>query len=229
NSVTSYMLRVDEGFHYLLTEGEGSTRTLRIDPFEGEYRWEEGKNISLRFLSTGYNETFQQDTLGALSFYLFTRGGLITIGDHRYLKGPNYQPVFFLNQSTQNYYSDITNLTLMRPYDRTMKIELNYRPVLYSWFDQTNNHLSISIGIMIIEPLYDDYYFSSYGELKINYNKTETIFTTNTSTTDDFIVRGSINPSTFIPYEQVLTFEKPTGVTTYTVSIEIFGSYFLLK
>ena len=197
NSVTTYMLDIDETIFNLFSEGTGSTKAIRTDPSFGRFDYEAGKNVSFIFSNTAgsYNESYTFTDLGKFSFLLENRRGvLVAVGDHAYLKGPNSQTVFFVNGSTDGLtYQGLTNLTLMRPDDKVMKMELDYRIKVYSWFDSVSNVLSISIQIIQIDIKTTSFGYHSYQTLKIFYNQSSIVYSGSTNVDDDFFVFGSIN------------------------------------
>lgn len=149
------------------------------------------------------------------------------IGDHKYLKGPNAQTVFFVNGSTDGLaYQGLTNLTLLRPDDQVMKIELDYRVKIYSWFDSVSNVLSISIQIIQIDIKGATFGYHTYQTLKILYNQSSIVYSGSTNVDDDFHIYGSIVTG-FVPSERAYTFIKPIPVANYDVNIEIVCSQFL--
>ncbi|MHA1629848.1 MAG: hypothetical protein ACTSXO_05345 [Candidatus Heimdallarchaeota archaeon] len=229
NSMTSYMLRVDEAIYDLYGMEPGSIDIVRMDPNFGFVRYEEGKNVSLQFADAAgtYNQSFLFTKLGVLAFLLENRRGVILKeGESSYLKGPNTQRYFFVNGSTTGEtYQGLTNLTLMRPADKSMKISLDYRVRVYTWFDQTANILSITVNILQLAIKGTSFSFGSYHSLKIAYNTTGTIYAASTTVSSDFYVGGSINDFAF--RERPLTFVKPGSVGSYTVDIAIQVSQFL--
>ncbi|MHA1532217.1 MAG: hypothetical protein ACTSR6_09495 [Candidatus Heimdallarchaeota archaeon] len=230
NSVTTYMLDIDETIFDLFGEGTGSTKAVRTDPSFGRFDYETGKNISFIFSNTAgsYNESYTFTDLGKFSYLLENRKGvLVEVGGHTYLKGPNSQTVFFVNGSTDGLtYQGLTNLTLMRPDDQVMKMELDYRVKVYSWFDSVSNVLSISIQIIQIDIKAISFGYHSYQTLKIIYNQSSIVYSDSTNVDDDFFVFGSIVQG-FNPSERVFTFIKPFAVANYDVNIEIVSSQFL--
>ena len=230
NSVTTYMLDIDETIFDLFSEGTGSTKAIRTDPSFGRFDYEAGKNVSFIFSNTAgsYNESYTFTDLGKFSFLLENRRGvLVAVGDHAYLKGPNSQTVFFVNGSTDGLtYQGLTNLTLMRPDDKVMKMELDYRIKVYSWFDSVSNVLSISIQIIQIDIKTTSFGYHSYQTLKIFYNQSSIVYSGSTNVDDDFFVFGSIAQG-FNPSERAFTFIKPLAVANYDVNIEIVSSQFL--
>lgn len=232
NSVTSYMLRVDETVYDVYGEGVGSTRAVRMNPGFGTFLYESGRNFSLRFSDAGttFSETYSFTELGRFSYSMNNRRGvMINEGDHKYLKGPSTQEVFFVNGSTTGTaYQGLTNLTLLRPAEKNMKMELEYRVRVYSWFDQTNNVLSITVNILQIDIKETELFFFNYNTLKVNYNNTRTVYSTTTNVATDFYVDGSINSQGFIPIERPLLFNKPVSVANYDVDIKIVVNQFLL-
>jgi hypothetical protein len=224
NSITSYMLRVDESVFLLLQEGEGATRTIELDPMDGEYRYEPGKDLVFTFENSdqSFQDTSLTNNLGSFTHWLFGMGGGIQIGDYKYLKGPSQQSVYFLNSSSNNFYSDSTNLTLSRPQDRTMKTTLDYRPTLYHWFDTNTETLEISISLLSIQPRRSELFINNYNALKIHNNRTIKTYSASAfSITNDFIVKGSLLYEEDTITENVLYFEKPTGIINYDVDISI--------
>ncbi|HUT81190.1 MAG TPA: hypothetical protein VMZ29_08305 [Candidatus Bathyarchaeia archaeon] len=232
NSVNSYMLRVDETFYDIYGEGVGSTKAVRMDPSYGTFIYESGRNVSVRFSDAGttFSDTYTLTDLGRFSYTLNNRRGvMINEGDHKYLKGPSTQKVFFVNGSADGVvYQGLTNLTLLRPAEKSMKMELEYRVRIYTWFDQTNNVLSITVNIIQIDIKATDFSFFSYNTLKINYNSSRTVYSTTTNVATDFYVDGSIDSQSFIPIERPLLFNKPSSVVNYDVNIEIVVNQFLL-
>jgi len=231
NSMTSYMLRVDEAIYNLYGKGEGAIDIVRVDPNFGFMRYEEGKNVSLRFAdATGtFNQTYLFPKLGLFAFLLENRRGVILKeGESAYLKGPEKQQVFFVNGTADaETYQGLTNLTLQRPADKSMKIALDYRVRIYSWFDQTNNVLSITVNILQLAIKGTSFSFTNYQSLKIAFNTTSTIYSTSTTAvTSDFYLDASINSFTLT--ERPLTFVKPGPVPNYDVTIDIVVSQFLL-
>lgn len=231
NTVTSYMLRIDETVYDVYGDGIGSIKAVRIDPGYGTFLYESGRNISIRFSDAGstFNETFTVTDLGKLSYTLNNRRGvIIDEGGHKYLKGPSVQEVFFVNGSTDgSSYQGLTNLTLLRPGEKSMKMELEYRVRIYSWFDQTNNILSITVNILQISIKGTEFSFFSYNTLKVNYNTTKIVYATTTNVATDFYVDGSITPQGFTSIERPLLFNKPVAVVNYDVNIEVVVNQFL--
>ena len=230
NSVTTYMLDIDETIYDLFNDGTGSTKAVRTDPNLGRFDYDAGKNISFIFSNTAgsYNESYTFTDLGKFSFLLENRKGvLVDVGEHAYLKGPNSQTVFFVNGSTDGLtYQGLTNLTLMRPDDKVMKMELDYRVKVYSWFDSVSNILSISIQIIQIDIKGTSFGYHNYQTLKILYNQSSIVYSASTNVDDNFFVFGSIAQG-FNPSERAFTFIKPFAVANYDVNIEIVCSQFL--
>lgn len=230
NSVTTYMLDIDETIFDLFNVGTGSTKAVRTDPNFGRFDYGAGKNVSFIFSNTvgSYNESYTFPDLGKFSFLLENRRGvLVDVGEHAYLKGPNSQTVFFVNGSTDGLtYQGLTNLTLMRPDDKVMKMELDYRVKVYSWFDSVSNILSISIQIIQIDIKGTSFGYHNYQTLKIFYNQSSIVYSASTNVDDDFFVFGSIAQG-FNPSERAFTFIKPLAVANYDVNIEIVSSQFL--
>jgi hypothetical protein len=230
NSVTSYMLDIDQTIFDLFSGGSGSTEAVRTDPNFGRFDYEAGKNASFIFANTAesYNESYTFTGLGQFTYLLENRRGvLVEIGDHKYLKGPNAQTVFFVNGSTDGLaYQGLTNLTLLRPDDQVMKIELDYRVKIYSWFDSVSNVLSISIQIIQIDIKGATFGYHTYQTLKILYNQSSIVYSGSTNVDDDFHIYGSIVTG-FVPSERAYTFIKPIPVANYDVNIEIVCSQFL--
>ncbi|NHJ31761.1 MAG: hypothetical protein FK732_02755 [Asgard group archaeon] len=230
NSVTTYMLDIDETIFGLFSDGLGSTEAIRTDPSSGRFEYEPGKNVSFIFQNAAgsYNESYTFTDLGKFSYLLENRRGvLVEVGDHMYLKGPSEQTVFFVNGSTDGLtYQGLTNLTLMRPDDKVMKMELDYRVRVYSWFDSVSNILSISIQLIQIDIKGTDFNFYKYQTMKILYNQTNVVYSDSTTVNDDFFVFGSIAQG-FDPFERAFTFIKPIPVASYDVNIEIIRSQFL--
>jgi hypothetical protein len=132
-----------------------------------------------------------------------------------------------VNGSTDgSTYQGLTNLTLMRLDDKVMKIELDYRVRIYSWFDSISNVLSISIQIIQIDIKGPSFGYHDYQTLKITYNQSRIVYTDSTTVNDDFYIDGSIVQG-FNPSERALTFIKPLAVVNYDVNIEIISSQFL--
>jgi hypothetical protein len=230
NSVTTYMLDIDEAIFDLFNVGTGSTKAVRTDPNFGQFDYGAGKNVSFIFSNTAgsYNESYTFPDLGKFSFLLENRRGvLVDVGEHAYLKGPNSQTVFFVNGSTDGLtYQGLTNLKLMRPDDKVMKMELDYRVKVYSWFDSVSNILSISIQIIQIDIKGTSFGYHNYQTLKILYNQSSIVYLASTNVDDDFFVFGSIAQG-FNPSERAFTFIKPVAVANYDVNIEIVSSQFL--
>jgi len=228
NSVTSYMLSVDNSIYDLLEGGEGLTRTVNIDSFFGQYIWNEGKNTSLRFSDAGgtYNETFTRNGIGSFSYLLEGRKGVILKeGDHTYLKGPSKQNNFFVNSTGGASYQGLTNLTLLRPASETMIIALDYRVGCYSWFDQTNDVLTITINIVQLEIPYSYLAIRGYTSLTMVHDLYETVYTASTTVATDFYLEGTLSPTDYNPSENVITFIKPLTVINYDVNIEVLVSH----
>jgi len=230
NSVTSYMLDIDQSIYELFSEGTGSTKAVRTDPGFGRFDQLVGKNASFIFNNAAgsYNESFIFTEVGMFSYLLENRKGvLVEIGEQQYLKGPNSQTVFFVNGSTDGTsYQGLTNLILTRPGDKVMKIELDYRVKIYAWFDSVSDVLSISIQVIQIDSKATDFGYHNYQTLKITYNQTKIVYTDSTNVDDDFFVYGSTT-SGFDSVERAFTFIKPGPVVNYDVNIEITISQFL--
>ncbi len=229
NSVVSYMLSVDNKIYDLLSDGPGSTTAVNVDSFFGYYQYETGKNVSLQFADEGstFSNSYSYGNMGSFAYWLIGRqGSAINVDSHKYLKGPATQNNFFVNNSDSSSYQGLTNLTLVRPETDIMNIELNYRVSLYYWYDQTNDVLSITISLLIIDIIGPKLMLSSFNTLNIGYNESETLFTDSATITTDFYVDGSI-ASGFSPFERVLDFAKPPAVGSYDVTIEIVASYLL--
>ncbi|MBD3191996.1 MAG: hypothetical protein GF308_15220 [Candidatus Heimdallarchaeota archaeon] len=232
NNVNSYMLRLDESVYFLLDEGEETMRVLNLDAFTGEYRYEEGETPAIRFRDGAetINATFtSDDSLGRFAYNYYGRGAMISQGGEKYLKGPVAQPVFFINDTLEGSYNGLTRLLLTRPLDRTMKISLDYRVQLYSWFDTSNNQLNIRLNLILLEVNGNEISFTNYNRMKLFYNRTETLDTRSWSLNSRFFVEGTLSPNNFSPKDSALTFEHPTPGTTYSVSIEIIGNYFTIS
>ena len=231
NTITSYMLRVDESVYDLYGEGQGSIEAIRIDPSYGRILYEEGKNITLRFSDGNgvYNQNYLFTELGTLTYLMQGRRGvLINEGDHYYLKGPSLQSHFFVNGSNDNLiYQGLSNLTLLRPEDKTMRIELEYRVRIYSWFDQNSNTLSITVNIIQLDIKGTEFEFSNSKSMKIALNSTRVIYADSTNVDADFYVDGSIAVTGFNPSERALLFVKPSAIANFDVNIEIILSQFL--
>ena len=230
NSVISYMLSIDDNVYDVLSDGPGSTVSLNIDNFFGYYQYETGKNASLQFSDEGstYSNSYDYTNMGAFAFWMIGRQGSdIPVGTHKYMKGPAIQNNFFVNNTDSSSYQGLTNLTLIRSQTDIMKVELNYRVSLYYWFDQTNEVLTITINMLIMDILSPKFLVSSYNNLKIFHNESETLFSDSTNINTDFYVDGSIAPG-FSPSERVLDFEKPVTVGSYDVNIEVIASYLIL-
>jgi len=231
NSVTTYFLRVDAEVYNLLSEGPGSTKVVNFDPHYGTFWHDDGKNVTLVFHDANgtFNESYSYNNLGGMEYIISNRKGvLIRIGEYEYLKGPNDQQVFFVNGSIEsNVYQGLTNLTLMRPQDNEMRIYLDYRVNVYTWFDTTNNILSVTINMVQFSENVSDFNFISYSLLKINYNQTNTVYSNSAVVDTDFYIDGSIF-SSFNPFERALTFVKPGTVGSYTVNIEVITSQMVL-
>lgn len=214
----------------LFGEGSGSLDAIRTDPNFGRFDYAAGKNASFIFNNAAgsYNETYTFTGLGKFTYLLENRRGVILeIGDHKYLKGPSAQSIFFVNSSTDgSSYQGLTNLTLMRPDDEVMKIELDYRVKIYSWFDSISNILSISIQIIQIDIKGTSFGYHDYQTLKILYNQTSIVYSDSTNVDDDFYIYGSLVTG-FNPSERAYTFIKPIPVANYDVNIEIVSSQFL--
>ncbi|MFW9924714.1 MAG: hypothetical protein ACFFDW_15645, partial [Candidatus Thorarchaeota archaeon] len=231
NSVTSYMLRVDDNIYSLIDEGVGSTRAINMDPFVGYYQFEEGKNMTMRFHDVGgtFNESHSEDELGAFSYWIIgRRGSIIPLRDHSYLKGPKVQTQFFVNNTDSNTYQGLTNLTMTHPESQMFKIELNYRISLYYWFDQTSNTLSITVNVIFLNIKGQNLLLTQFNVLKLKYNHTSILYENSITNIDsDFYVDGAFSPL-FNPYERVLEFTKPGSIVDYNVEIQMIGSYFTL-
>jgi len=228
NSVTSYMLSVDDSIYDLLEGGEGLTRTINIDSFSGVYVWDEGKNTSLRFSDAGgtFNETYTRNGIGQFSFNLFGREGVILQeGDHVYLKGPSKQNNFFVNSSGGASYQGLTNLTMLRPAVNEMIISLDYRVGCYFWFDQTNEVLSMTISIIQLEYIGVENKLRGYHSLNLVHDLYESIYTASTTVDTDFYLDGSLSATDFNPSERVISFLKPLTVIDYDVNIEVVVSH----
>jgi len=224
NSVTSYMLTVDNGIYDLLEGGEGLARTVNIDSFFGEYLLTDGKNASLRFSDEGgtYNETYTRNGLGSFSYNLEGRKGVILQeGDHAYLKGPAIQNNFFVNSSGGSSYQGLTNLTMLRPASETMIIALDYRVGCYYWFDQTNDVLTITVSVIELEFPGLDLSLRGYNSLTLAYDLYETVYTASTNVDTDFYLDGSFSATDFNPSERAISFIKPVTVINYDVNIEV--------
>ncbi|MHA1220714.1 MAG: hypothetical protein ACTSQB_03165 [Candidatus Heimdallarchaeota archaeon] len=232
HTVTSYMLRVDETVYDLYGEGVGTTKIVRMDPKYGTFFYDTGKNASLRFADDGglYNQSYIFNDLGSFAYTMENRRGvIINEGEHDYLKGPSIQNIFFVNGSYDSLnYQGLTNLTLSRPTEKGMRMELDYRVKIYNWYDQTNDVLSISIHILQLDIKGADFSFYSYQSLKVNYNDTRIVYSDTTNVATDFYLDGSIAPLGFAPYERALHFVKPGAVANYDVNIEIVVSQFLI-
>ncbi len=229
NSVSSYMLSVDNEIYGLLSDGPGSTTAVNVDNFFGYYQYETGKNASLQFADEGstFSNSYSYNNMGAFAFWMIGRqGSAINVNTHKYLKGPDIQNNFFVNNSDSSSYQGLTNLTIIRPETDIMKIELNYRVSLYYWYDQTNDVLSITISLIIMDIIGTKFMISSYNTLNIHHNESETLFTDSATISTDFYVDGSIAPG-FSPFERVLNFAKPAAVGSYDVTIEVVAYYFL--
>jgi hypothetical protein len=231
NTITSYMLRVDESIYDLYGEGTGSIKTITIDPTYGRILYEAGKNATLRFSDGNgvYTQNYLFTELGTLTYLMQNRrGALINEGEHRYLKGPSLQTHHFVNGSNDNLvYQGLTNLTLSRPEAKTMRIELEYRVRIYSWFDQNSNTLSITVNIIQLDIKGTEFEFHNTRSMKIVLNSTRIIYSDSTNVDADFYVDGSIAPTGFSPSERALWFVKPGAVANYDVNIEIVVSQFL--
>lgn len=229
NSVASYMLGIDSEMYDLLSDGPDSTAAINIDNFFGYYLYETGKNASLQFTDEGgtFSNTYDYNNMGAFSFWMIGRQGSdIPVSTHKYLKGPDIQNNFFVNNSDSSSYQGLTNLTLTRPETDIMKIELNYRVSLYYWYDQANDVLTVTINLLVIDIIGTKFMISSYNSLNIDYNESETIFTDSANISTDFYIDGSIAPG-FDPFERVLNFAKPAAVGSYDVNIEVIANYFI--
>ncbi len=230
NSVTSYMLDIDQTIYDLFSEGIGTTKAVRTDPSFGRFDQLLGKNASFIFNNEAgsYNESYTFTELGMFSYLLENRRGvLVEVGEEKYLKGPNSQTVFFVNGSTDGTsYQGLTSMILSRPDDKVMRIDLDYRVKIYAWFDSVSNVLSISIQIIQIDSKEANFGYHSYQTLKITYNQTNVIYTDSTNVDDNFYIYGSITPN-FNPLERAFTFIKPGPVVNYDVNIEITVSQFL--
>jgi hypothetical protein len=224
NSVTSYMLSVDNSIYDLLEGGEGIARTINIDSFFGEYIWEEGKNTSLRFRDQAgtYNETYTQNGIGNFYYNLEGRKGVILQeGDHAYLKGPRIQNNFFVNSSGGASYQGLTNLTMFRPLSDKMIISLDYRVACYHWYDQTNDVLSITVSIIQLEYTGIGNGLRGYYSLNLVNDLYETVYTASTTVDSDFYLDGSLSTTNFDSSERVISFIKPGTVINYDVNIEV--------
>ncbi|NHJ38461.1 MAG: hypothetical protein FK731_00405 [Asgard group archaeon] len=231
NTITSYFLRIDESIYDLYGEGPGSIETIRIDPTYGRVLYEAGKNATLHFSDENgaYSQNYLFTELGTLTYLMQGRRGvLLNEGEHRYLKGPSLQSHFFVNGSNDNLvYQGLTNLTLLRPEDNTMRIELEYRVRIYSWFDQNTNTLSIIVNIIQLDIKGLEFEFFNTRSLKITLNSTREIYFDTTNVDSDFYVDGSIAPTGFDPSERALWFVKPGAIANYDVNIQIVLSQFL--
>lgn len=228
NSVTSYMLAVDNSIYDLLEGGEGLTRTINIDSFFGEYVYAEGKNTSLRFSDEGgiYNETYTRNNIGSFSYNLEGRKGVILQeGDHAYLKGPSIQNNFFVNSSGDAGYTGLSNITMIRPASDVMIIALDYRVGCYYWFDTTNEILTITINIVQLEYTGIGYGLRGYYSLNLAHDLYESVYTASTTVATDFYLDGSLSPTDFNPSERVISFIKPLTVVNYDVNIEVLVSH----
>ncbi|MGC9780198.1 MAG: hypothetical protein HZR80_13215 [Candidatus Heimdallarchaeota archaeon] len=231
NSVTLYMLNIDESIYDIYGKGEGTTKTIRVDPSYGTFFYDEGKNVSLQYSNTAgtFTGSYVFSALGAFSYSLENRRGVILdVGQHRYLKGPKVQNTFFINGSDDGLtYQGLTNLTLSRTDEKAMKIELEYRARVYYWFDQTNNVLSVIINLVQIDINGVEFSFHDYNELVLAYNTTRTVYSTSANIDDDFFIDGSIASVGFNPSEPALTFIKPLAVANYDVNIDVVVSQIL--
>ena len=84
NSVTSYMLSIDESIYDIYGEGEGTTKAMYVDPSFGTFLYENGKNVSLQYTNTAgtFTGSYTFDELGMLSYTLENRRGvMLDIGD----------------------------------------------------------------------------------------------------------------------------------------------------
>ena len=230
NSVTSYMLRIDEGVYSLLNEGTGSVTNLNIDPFFGYYQYVAGKNITLNFLDEDetFGSSYDYNGLGAFTYTIEGRdNSIIPTRTFEYLKGPSSQPLFFVNNTEMSIYQGLTNLTLSRPQNDLSIISLDYRVSIYYWYDQTNDILSISVNFIVIQIKTSQLLLSTYNIMKMSYNQTSILFTDTTTVSSDFYVEGSItsldNPSA----QRAMNFQIPVTVANYDVEIEIKASYIL--
>jgi hypothetical protein len=229
NSVSSYMLKIDDGIYSIIAEGEGTTVGIKIDPFTGVYRNSSGQSVGFLFQNSNgsVTEELNYTSIGRFEYQLYTNANpSIPIGDSRYLKGPDQQVIYFVNNTGGNYYSGITSLILERPTANFIRISLDYRPQLYYWFDQETNELQITINIIDLSPTYDRFRQNTYGELNLLYNKTETILTSKIAgLTDNFTVNGTTVIGDFANSEQPLVFTKPGTITTYDVSLNVIATY----
>jgi len=228
NSVTSYMLRIDEGIYSLLSEGTGAVINQNLDPFFGTYQYESGKNITIDFSDDGgtYSSSYNHLDLGAFTYTIIGRqSSLIPVGEFEYLKGPSNQPIFFVNNSEAEVYQGLTNLTSSRPANEEARIELDYRVSLYYWYDQVNDVLSIELNLIILAIKGTTFQLYSFNQLKMNYNHTMILYSDTTTVSSDFYVDGTItsreNPAT----HRVLDFTIPATVVNYDVNIEVKASY----
>ena len=230
NSVTSYMLRIDEGVYSLLSEGQGALTNLNIDPFFGYYQYEAGKNITFDFLDEDetYSSTYDFTSLGAFAYTIEGRdNSILPTGTVEYLKGPASQPIFFVNNTEMSVYQGLTNLTLSRPANDLSIISLDYRVSIYYWYDQTNDILSISVNLIVIKIKTSQLLFSTYNIMKMSYNQTSILFTDSTTVPSDFYVEGTITSSDNPTAQRVLNFPIPIAVANYDVTLEIKASYIL--
>ncbi|NHJ47368.1 MAG: hypothetical protein FK733_06220 [Asgard group archaeon] len=230
NGITTYMLRVDESVYDLYGDGIGSTEVIRIDPNLGRIFYEEGRNVSLQFSDAGatYNESYLFTELGRLTYLMEGRRGVIlNEGEYQYMKGPRVQSYYFINGSNSEViYQGLTNLTLSRPTERSMQMELEYRVRIYSWFDQDTNTLSITVNIIQLSIKASEFEIHNSKNVKINYNSTQAIYSDSTNVDTDFFVEGSVAAG-FNPSEQALWFDKPGAVVNYDVNIEVVVSQYL--
>jgi hypothetical protein len=166
--------------------------------------------------------------MGSFTYLLENRRGvLVDVGEEKYLKGPNSQTVFFVNSSTDGTsYQGLTSLVLTRPDDKVMKIDLDYRVKIYSWYDSVSDVLSISIQIIQLDSKTTNFGYHDYQTLKISFNQSMIIYTDSTNVDDDFYIYGSV-ASGFDPSERAFTFNKPGPVVNYDVNIEVVISQFL--
>ncbi|NHJ04177.1 MAG: hypothetical protein EAX90_05095 [Candidatus Heimdallarchaeota archaeon] len=228
NSVTSYMLRIDEGVYSLLSEGTGAITTLNLDPFFGTYQYESGKNITIDFNDDGgtYSSSFDYLNLGAFTYTIIGRqSSLLPVGDFEYLKGPSSQPLFFVNNSEAEVYQGLTNLTSSRPTNEESRLELDYRVSLYYWYDQVNDVLSISLNLIILAIKGTAFQLYSFNALKMNYNQTKILYSDSTTVSSDFFVDGTITSHETPATQRVLDFTLPSAVVNYDVNIEVKASY----
>jgi hypothetical protein len=230
NNVKTYMLRVDESIYDLYGAGPGSNEVLRIDPSYGQFSIVDGRNVSLQFSDAGgtFNQSLLFAELGRLSYRMEGRRSIIiSEGDYQYLKGPSLQTHYFINGSNEDtIYQGLTNLTLMRPEQRTLEMELEYRVRVYSWFDSGSNTLSVTINLIQLESKAEEFYFYKSTVVKINYNSSQLIYSASTTIDTDFYVDGSVDPG-LDPTERALWFVKPGAVASYDVNIEVVHSQFL--